>query len=715
MRATVAPRSRFAGLLPCLLGLCLVASGSRDLPGQGLPSRPVILISVDTLRADHLSCYGYKALRTPHIDAFTKDGTLFSQVSSQVPLTLPSHLSLLTSTFPSFNGNQDNGEMVPPNLVTLATVMKSQGYRTAAFVGGFVLDRRFGLGRGFDVYDSPFDLHHQQEMDPTDLKRSAEEVTKGATRWLQENSDRPFFLFMHVYDLHTPYKLSPSQRARFPGRGYDGALSYVDDALGKFRASLAGQGLLDKSLIVFLSDHGEGLGEHSESTHGYFIYQSTLRVPLIIHWPAGASTYPSEVDEPASLIDVAPSILEFLHLPRPAQFQGRSLLEFASPKKLESPREIFSESLYAHDHFGCSSLRSLRVGRYKYIDAPKPELYDLSNDRNEMKNLYASHMDLAQGFQKRVRVMRTRLSARERPAQKVISPEVVQRLASLGYVATGSAHNSPDSGVDPKDRILDYGRYRNAIAVGLSGNLEESAALLQRVLARAPDLADVWNFLGMTQQKMSQNEEAIASFRKALERDSSHTLAHYYLAVSYFSLSKFDEGAKELQATLALTSKSGAAMDQVSIPAEELLGRIYLRKEDWARAHAEFTKLLAIAPDDYVAHFNLAWLANREGQTDEAVRHLRSALAGEPKNAEARNALGSLYLDQGNLQAAETELSEAIRLDPKLAWAYYNLGRVFSQTGRTEQATHEFRKALALDPRLQPARDALSRLQGSGR
>src|SRR3974390_180203 len=253
--------------------------------GYAQPSTPVILISVDTLRADHLSCYQAGRRPTPHIDSLTKNGTLFSEVSSPYPLTLPAHVALLTSTYPFANGVLDNGVPLKSTAITLATVLKSAGYRTGAFVGSFILDRRFGLNRGFDVYDGPLDLHKKAASGAIERKRPGAQVAAAATRWLATNSGAPFFLFPHLYDLHLPYDL--------PG-GYSAELSYLDRVLGDFFAFLEKRGLLEKSLIVFTSDHGEGLGDHGESTHGYFVYQSTLHVPLIFHWPAGSKRLPQE-------------------------------------------------------------------------------------------------------------------------------------------------------------------------------------------------------------------------------------------------------------------------------------------------------------------------------------------------------------------------------------------------------------------------------------
>jgi choline-sulfatase len=412
---------RSATQIAVLLVICSgVLTASKKAPC------PVILISVDTLRADHLSCYGYRGLQTPSVDSLARGGSLFYQVSSQVPLTLPSHASMLTSTLPFSNGVEDHGSPLAPNPVTLASVLKSKGYQTSAFVGGFVLDRRFGLNQGFDFYDSPFNLRRQRGADPGEIRRSGDEVVTSAISWMRANSNAPFFVFLHLYDLHLPYQIPPSAPPRL--HGYEAALAYEDEVLGRFLSFLRQSGWLAKSLIVFTSDHGESLWDHGESSHGYFVYQSTLRVPLIIHWPDGTKGFPARMEEPASLLDVAPTVLQFLDIPRPEQFQGRGLLDLVNSKTPGSPpREIYSESLYAQNHFGCSSLRSLRLGRYKYIEAPKPEFYDLASDPVERHNLYSQQKSLAMTYRERLQALRARFLPAPAERSQAVSPEVPAR------------------------------------------------------------------------------------------------------------------------------------------------------------------------------------------------------------------------------------------------------------------------------------------------
>jgi choline-sulfatase len=696
-----AARTLFASLLALVCEFSLVATGAFAATSGTPPS--VIVISIDTLRADHLSCYGYRTIKTPNIDSLAQGGTLFSQVSSQVPLTLPSHVSLLTSTYPFANGVEDNGEPLRPNTVTLATALKSRGYRTAAFVGGYVLDRRFGLGQGFDVYDSPFDVNRERVGDPGNIKRMGEEVGRAATEWLKKNDSAPFFVFLHLYDLHTPYSVPARFRVHLGALGYDGELAYVDEILGNFFEFLDQQGLRKNVLLVFTSDHGEGLGEHAEGAHGYFIYQSTLRVPLILHWPSGAGRFPAQVSGPTSLLNVAPTILQFLGVPQPAQFQGRSILGSLRGKSPREPEEIYAESLYGKRHFGVAALRSLRLGHYKYIEAPKPEFYDLQEDPGETRNLYANHRALASSFRERLLSLRSRFQVGSSSPQ-VVSPEVLARLQSLGYVAVSSAHSeAAESGPDPKDRIAEFERYGYALRLATKGRLRESRAVLEQLLAQDSGLIDVRISLGLTQQELGQHQEAAKQFRQVLKQDQLNVLAHFDLGVSYSVLGRSEDAIKEFQATLAIAPYYSRA--------DELLANLFLKKQEYQRARSHFEHLLTFAPDDFTAHYSLGALAIREGRWDDALLHLRAALKADPQSAEAHNTLGSFYYLRGDMEGARHEFAEAISQVPNFAQAHYNLGLVFQKQKENDKAAEQFRLALQADPELQAAREALNTLE----
>ena len=674
---------------------CLTLAPLICLIGNAQPSTPVILISVDTLRADRLGCYRASRRLTPHIDALASHGTLFSQVSSQVPLTLPSHVAMFTSTYPFANGVEDNGVPLGNSAITLATVLKNAGYRTAAFVGGFVLDRRFGLSRGFDVYDSPFDLHNKATPDVGNLKRPGAQVAGAAIEWLEHNAEAPFFLFLHLYDLHTPYDLPQDARLPRGPTGYDAELAYVDRIIGDFLGFLEQRALLKKSLIVFTSDHGEGLEDHGESTHGYFIYQSTLHVPLIIHWPQGGRRPPEDrVTGAASLLDVAPTILDALGLPRPSAMRGRTLTGASSDE------EIYAESLYARNHFGCAALRSLQVGRHKYIDAPKPELYDLASDPGERQNLYEPQRSMALALAKRLSALRA--SSPNGRSIEAPAPETVNALRSLGYLSGATSSSRLESHIDPKDRIGDFEDYGRALALASAGRIAESDGVLEKLRDKLPEVVEIRISLGLNQQRLGQYAQSAREFKQALGRAPLNAQAHFDLALSYFRLRQADDATRELHAALAL--------EPWYTRAEELLADIYIQKADYTEARAKLQHLLSIDPDNYAAHYNLGVLAAREKNWSEAEQRLLSAIHTDPSSAEARNTLGSIYLQRGELERARHEFDEAVRLQPEFAWAHYNRGLVLQKQGRNEEATQEFSAALRADPQFTAARRALDRI-----
>lgn len=685
--------------------LLVVTTGLEADASANSPS--VILISVDTLRADHLSCYGYRANRTPHIDTLVRGGTLFYQIIAQAPLTLPSHASLLTSTYPFSNGIEDNGQQLGSNAVTLASVLKSKGYRTAAFVGSFVLDRRFGLSEGFDLYDSPFDVNRERVADPGEVRRRGEEVVHAATHWIEKNSSAPFFVFLHLYDLHTPYNLSPRVPERIGMSDYDSELANVDETIGTFLDFLAQRGLRQKVLLVFTSDHGEGLGEHAEGAHGYFIYQTTLWVPLIIHWPSGAGPVAARVNEPASLLDVAPTILEYLGVPQPSQFQGRTLIGLVQGKFPSRAEGVYSESLYGQGHFGTAALRSLRLGRYKYIEAPRAEFYDLQDDPGETTNIYASQRELAASYRDRLLFIRSQFRT-AKPSSRRMSPEIEAQLRSLGYISgpttsVASLRSEVDgSAPDPKDKIATYERYGYALRLATGGHLSESCEILAQLINDDAGLIDVRLTLGVTLQELNQHTNAVQQFLQILKQDPPNVLAHFDLGLSYVALGRSEDAIREFQATLAVAPYYTRA--------EEELGKIFLQQGEFQQAQSHFEHLLTIAPNDYGAHYALGALAIREGHADSARRELDAALRAEPQSAEAHNALGSLYLLRGDLDEAQREFGDAIQYEPRFAQAHYNLGLVFQKRLENDKAAKEFRIALEDDPEFSVARNALDRL-----
>ena len=563
---------------------------------------PVILISIDTLRADHLSAYGYTKIHTLNIDSFGKGGTRFAQAEAQIPLTLPSHASLFTSTYPFENRVEENGERVPAGAVTLASVLQSRGYKTAAFIGSSFMDGRYGLDQGFDYYDSPFGLETSHVTNPLamTLRRDGALVVRAARQWLDAHRGQPVFVFVHLFDLHFPYTL-PADIARVHGISrYDAQLEYVDQVMGRFQQELMQSGWWDKSLVVVFGDHGEGLGDHQEIDHGYYVYESTLHVPLIVHWPAGAPSLVPLARAPVGLIDVAPTILDYLRVPTPDSFEGQSQLGALKAGEPARPRPVYSESLYAHDAFRWSPLRALRVGKYKYIQAPKAELYDLDTDPREQTNLLRMNAAMADELQNELARMLTRYAPRQRATSPALSPETLAELESLGYLAAEPRGNIEKSGPDPKDRFAEFELYQSA-------------------------------FVAFTEEHTAA---ALPKFQSILSEDQGNTLARFHLGECYLRVNKPQDALREWATVLKL--------DPEYAPAAEAIGQYWLAQGDYAKARRRFQQVLALSPQSYTGHFQLAVTDEHLGFLPQAREHLEMACKIAPHDDNCAHKLKSL-------------------------------------------------------------------------
>ncbi|HZU27124.1 MAG TPA: sulfatase-like hydrolase/transferase [Bryobacteraceae bacterium] len=514
------------------------------------PRTPVILISIDTLRADHLSAYGYRAVRTPNLDAYAEHGTLFEHADAQVPLTLPSHASLLTSTYPFENRIEENAEPVPAGAATLASALRANGYATAAFVSSVFLEKQMGLDNGFDFYDSPFHYTVLSALSGSMFfgdtsrnpyagsdRRVGGLTVLAAEQWLEAHRDEPVFAFLHLYDMHRPWRLPPGFSPSAGVKGYDAQLEYEDHILGSFRRFLAERGWWDRSLVVLLADHGESLGEHGEANHGYFIYESTLAVPLIIHWPSGV--YPPKVDVPAGLIDVAPTILDYLRLPQPASFEGHSLLESGAE------RPVYAESMHSHDAFGWSPLRSIRSGRWKYIEAPHPELYDLAADPHEQRNVVAANSERAGELRSQL----SKLLARYPPhgaAPAAARPETAL-LQSLGYLAPGPRSHAAGSNADPKDRLPEFQHYEDAMIDAYEGRLAQTIIKLRGIVAADPQNTLARRDLGASYLERHQYALARAQLERVAAVAAGDYMTQYELGIADEHLGLLPQAVEHLR------------------------------------------------------------------------------------------------------------------------------------------------------------------------
>ncbi|MGD1069307.1 MAG: sulfatase-like hydrolase/transferase [Bryobacteraceae bacterium] len=524
---------------------------------------PVILISVDTLRADRLGA------RTPNINSFGDAGSVFTAAETQIPFTLPSHTTLMTSTYPFQSGVEENAGSVPPALTTLASVLKGRGYQTAAFIGSIFLERELGLDRGFDTYDSPFSFKAFSQLSGTMLFaggphnpysvrerrpgalviRAANQWLEGHDRWLAGHSGQPVFVFVHLFDMHRPWR-QPS---------YDAQLEEVDRLLGGFEQTLKKDGWWDKALVVLTADHGEGLGDHGESDHGYFVYESTLHVPLIIHWPQGSAPLPARVEQPVGLIDVAPSILDFLKIPAPQGFKGRSFLD-------GSARPVYSESVYARDCFGWAALRSLRVGAYKYIDAPRPELYDLGKDPGELNSVISTHAGEASRLREQLRKLVTPAPAATPAGDPQRSKEV---LESLGYLAPGPRGAASGAAADPKDKLPELLRYEDALNLLEARRYEAAVAVFRGILKADPRNLLARRDLGVTLIENESYQAARTELQQVAAAAPNDYVTRYELGIADESLSLFGEALDQFQAACRIAPEA----DQCKQAVERVKGR----------------------------------------------------------------------------------------------------------------------------------------------
>jgi arylsulfatase A-like enzyme/Flp pilus assembly protein TadD len=719
-------------ICPLFLAFALSScSGVRPRAGQN-----VLLVTIDTLRADRLGAYGYRDARTPHLDALASEGVLFEEVLAQAPLTLPSHASLLTGLVPPTHGVRDNTYFrLDSEAVTLAEILKEQGYQTAAFVGAFVLDRSFGLDQGFDVYDD--EVGSGGEVPGVIADRKGELVTRAFRSWLERRErQRPFFAWIHFFDPHLPYDHG----------GYDGEIGYVDEQVGKIL-----EGLPDDTLVVLTSDHGESLGEHGEKSHGFFVYDATLRVPLVL---SNERSLPKgqRVEKSARIIDVLPTILSLLDLPSPPGIQGRSLLSLVSGGD-EEGAAVYAECYAPRLNFRWAPLVSIRDGNFKYIEAPRPELYDLSSDPGETKNLFDSEPRRAEGMRallrKQIDGFPNSLSSRMQP-----DPDTIARLRSLGYAAFGAerAFNGADL-PDPKDRLHLWRRLEEVILAMAGGDsegaregaldvLEEdpSNLLALELLANARSQSgdrqgalEIWERiasldesrplshlrLGNLRWQSGDLDGAEASFRTAIEKDPRLARAHRRLGELYLargqaarSLASLRQAAEisgddiptgiGLSRALRASGSPGAARAELEKLRQrhprdpELLAEYAGTLAQLGDADGALT-LLAEGPDQYDVHFTRSVLLRSQNRMEEALAELDRAIALRPQSAPALHDRGVILSRMGRLTEAVAALSSALAVQDTPG-TRNALGVALCRMGRCSEAIPHFERAVAAAP-----------------
>ena len=664
--------------------------GGRALVGPS--TRNLLLVSIDTLRADHLGSYGYAAAQTPRLDALARSGLRFARATTVTPLTLPAHSSLMTGTFPAWHGVRDNGGFyLGDDAVTLAETLRDKGFRTGGFVSSFVLDSRWGIAQGFQKYFDDFDLEKFGDKGGMDIiQRPGSETVDQAVSWLAADRDRPFFAWVHLYDPHTPYEAPEPYRSRFPANpvgAYDAEIATADAQVGRLLDALELDGRLKETVVMVTGDHGEMLGEHGEATHGFFIYDSAVHIPVIVAAPGLAAR---EVPDRVRIVDLMPTALDLLGVPVPRPVQGVSLLPLARGQRLNLIAQ--SETWYPRYHYGWSELVSVQDERYQYIRAPRPELYDLQNDPGERTN-GAGEDGMSAALDRVLSAHLARItSAAAAKGPQAVDSETEEKLAALGYVGptAGSRHLDDRPRGDPKDKIGLYNRIKQASTASAEGRLEEAIAQVKQALLDDPEIVEAWMLLGNFQKKAGQPAEAVASYRRALERDPDHQGALFSLAVAYKDMGRLDEARMGFERARALDPRNGRVLWQ--------LADLFVREGDAAAAEAVVKDALSRKVEEHRFLLKLAESQIEARRYDEAEKSLRLALARKPGLATANFNLGLVYEERGQLDEAIAAYQTELAHNAKAHRAAFNLAKLLQKKGRLAEALVQYRRVVELQP-----------------
>jgi len=613
-----------------LLLLSLGAPPSRADPAS------VVLITLDTTRADRMGFLGSQRGLTPALDALAGEGVAFERAYAQAPVTTVSHATILTGTYPWFHGVRHFGDPLPAGAPYLPDILHSRGYKTAAFVGALVLDAREGLApgfdRGFDTYDAGFGVRLAGQDRYKTLERRAQDVVDRALAWLERAGPGPFFLWVHLYDPHDPYEPPAPFSARFPDAPYDGEIASTDRAVGRLVEALRARPLWDRTLVALCADHGESLGDHGEDTHGVFLYDASLHVPLLIKRPGGKSAG-RRVSGRVGLVDLAPTVLEEIGLEIPPTVQGRSLRSALDGGHAED-RPSCGETAYPQRAFGWSPLRSLRVDRFLLVEGPRRELYDQAADPGARSNLGEERPQVAD----RIAAEMNRL-CRAAPAPDPgatpgrVDADLAERLAALGYVG-GFRPSATASAVDPKDKIGVANTLHSAIMAAESGDTARAVPLLERVVASEPGIPMAQLQLGVARVRQRRYAQALPPLRRAIELQPESPMAHY--AIGACLLETGDPATAARHYEIAVRLRPGWA------DAHFLLGRTYARLDRNVDAIAALRAGLSVDPLHAHANLLLGRLLLAQGRPDEAVPFLRRAAERRETAEEARRVLSSM-------------------------------------------------------------------------
>ncbi len=676
-RLSASTRVRFVlALAICTLAIAGLTT-SEGLPAQS--DRPnILLVTLDTFRADRIGAYGYKGAETPNLDRLAREGVHFTDATSQAPLTAPAHAAMMTGQYPGRLGIRNNGATpIPIETTTLAERLKGAGYRTGAFIGAFVVDRAYGFGQGFDTFDAAFDGFRQELKGQ--VQRPAARVIDPALAWIGDGRG-PFFAWVHLYDAHAPYEAPPPFGTKFKTRPYDGEVAYVDAQVGRMITALRAAGALDRTVVAVIGDHGEALGDHGEEDHGIFLYEAVMRIPWIIRLPSSfrmkAETAGPEgriMPGQVRSVDLMPTLLELAGAPNGGGLDGVSVAGSLAGDVRSDPPPSYSESWYPQLHFGWSRLRALRVGEWKYIDAPRPELYDLRTDRAERRNVIAERGNVAARMAGELDAIEKSFGAAASSPAPQPDAETIARLRSLGYVGLAAPSTGSNRGPDPKDRILQLREFRALLTRAgddlQAGRPDAAIAGLKRALALNDRAYDAHVMLGSAWQQKGDLEKAVGEFEAAALLNPVGAAPHLLAANAFVQGGRLESAMARIDTAAGLEPASGEVA--------AMRGRVFERAGRGAEALAEFERAVTLNPADTAARGSLVRVAMTLRRHDVAEPHLRILL-------------------QRRYQPSRT---------------HFALGEIAEARGRLDEAAGHYRDALRLEPGFKPAQDGLSRLK----
>jgi arylsulfatase A-like enzyme/Tfp pilus assembly protein PilF len=638
------------------------------------PELNLVLLTIDTCRADRLGCYGYARAETPNIDRLADEGVLFEEARTCVPITLPSHVSIMAACYPTVHGVRDNGAYITPDsLVTLAEVLREAGYSTAAFVGSFPVESRFNLDQGFDHYGDVFtERRGLSKEGPGGVsiffhERPATAVNAEFFAWLDDGPEAPFFAWLHYFDPHQPYEPRPPYDAICAGRPYDAEIAFVDACVGGLRRQLEDRGLLERTVVVITSDHGESLGDHGERSHALLLYDPTLRVPLIIRCP-GERRQRRRVADQVRTIDIAPTLLELLDAEPPPSWRGSSLVSLMNGRA-DAGREQYYETLFGRLHFGWSVLAGYQAGQWKYVHGPAPELYNTAEDRGEQINVVADHPQIVDELRSKLLGFMAESAEAGQSLFREPDRETAERLEALGYVASWQPAGGEDTwftGPNPVDMMP----------------------------------AHEWFNIGRNYVHEGLWLEATQAFYRALEANPSNKDARLGLVHAYARLGEASAALQEAAKALALDPCDG--------PLRLSHARLLLGQNQPTAALEDARRALRDGADPFDAWMLVGECHEAVGASAAAMDAYRRALQVDPSHFRARFALARVLATRGQLDEAEEEFLAAVGANPYWALGRHNYGVFLSQHGRTEEAAEQFRIALRLNPTYVAAHHALA-------